>query len=282
MTDVPSTPTEPEPDPKLDPHVPHASRIYDYLLGGTNNFEIDRKVIHEHAAMAGGIEVLRFDARSNRAFLGRAVRYLAGEAGIRQFLDIGSGLPSEGNVHTVAQQVAPESHIVYVDNDPLVLRQAQPLLQSTAEGSASFIFGDLLEPENVLLRAETALDFTQPVAILAIGMLHWVRDDKDPQGAIRKLVDAVPSGSYLAVAHMARGLDARYDTIDEIGKTSSDPQFELLTSLAIAARTSDEVAAFFEGLELVEPGLVRMNDWRSDSPTTGRRTPTWAGVARKP
>jgi hypothetical protein len=281
MTDVPSTPTEPEPDPSLDPHVPHAARIYDYLLGGTNNFEIDRKVIHEHGALAGGIEVLQFDARDNRAFLGRAVRFLAGEAGIRQFLDIGSGLPSEGNVHTVAQGVAPDSHVVYVDNDPLVLKQAQPLLQSTPEGSASFVFGDLLEPENILLRAETALDFTQPVAILAIGMLHWLRDDKGPQAAIRRLVDAVPSGSYLAIAHLARGIDARVDTIDDLGR-SDDPQFELIAKLAIAARTRDEVLRFFDGLELVEPGLVRTNEWRPDATSATRKAPTHAGVARKP
>jgi hypothetical protein len=141
-------PTDPEPAPGVDVTVPHPARIYDYLVGGTSNFAIDRAFIHEHAALAGGIGTLRTDARANRRFLGRAVRFLAGEVGIRQFLDIGSGLPSEGNVHEIDQAVAPDSHIVYVDNDPIVITQAQPLLRSTAEGSTSFIFGDVVEPES--------------------------------------------------------------------------------------------------------------------------------------
>jgi hypothetical protein len=267
-----NTPTDPEASPTIDPDVPHPARVYDYLLGGTNNFASDRALIQEAGGVAGGVEVLSKHARSNRAFLGRAVRFLAGEAGIRQFLDIGSGLPSEGNVHEIAQAVAPDSHVVYVDNDPLVLAQAQPLLQSTPEGSASFILGDVTKPRSIVLRAETALDLNRPVALMLVALLHFVPDDRDPYGAVRVLLDALPPGSYLVMCHLARDIHAYVEEFSES---------EHANPLALAPRTHEEIMRFFDGLELVEPGLVIVNRWRPDEPDDWV-TPAFVGVARKP
>jgi hypothetical protein len=230
----------------MDSTVPHAARIYDYLLGGSNNFEADRAAIHALAEASGGLEALRQDARTNRAFIGRAVRQLVGE-GVRQFLDIGSGLPTQGNVHEVAQEADASCRVVYVDRDPLVLDQAKPLLRSTSEGSTSFIHGDLLEPGSIVLRAEATLDFAEPIGVLMVALLHWVPDDQDPFGAVRQLVDALPSGSYLVLSHLGSDID---DQPEQGSLTDSDANS--LTALNVTARSRDQVLRFLDGLELVE------------------------------
>jgi hypothetical protein len=236
---------------------------------------------HVFAAYPGGLDGARADARANRAFLGRAVRYLVAEAGIRQFLDIGTGIPNADNTHAVAQQTDPACRIVYVDNDPIVLAHAHSLLKGTPEGATAYVDGDFREPKWVLSRAALTLDLSQPVAIVLVGLLHVIPDDGDPQGIVAALLDAVPSGSYLAISHMTSDLEAGdmavvSDRLDENMHSSNPP----------ALRSRDEVMAFFEGVELVEPGLVRVADWRPDggagAGANGRRALVYGGVGRKP
>jgi hypothetical protein len=170
---------------EIDTSVAHVARVYDYLLGGTDNFKVDRDAAERaYAAWPGGLDGVRADARAHRALLGRMVRYLAGEAGIRQFLDIGTGIPKENNVHEVAQRTAPESRIVYVDRDPIVLAHAHKLLRSTPEGATAYIYGDLHEPEGILREATETLDFSQPVAVMLFGILHFFDEQDDPSGIV--------------------------------------------------------------------------------------------------
>jgi len=209
MTDTPaSSRADTKPTPAIDTSVAHAARVYDYLLGGNQNFAIDQEVAERNAAAYGGLDVTRTEVRANRAFLGRAVRYMVTEAGIRQFLDLGTGLPSEDHVHGVAQRAASDCRIVYVDNDPLVLTHAETLLKSTPDGAAAFIIGDLRDPENILLRAAATLDFREPVAVVLSAILHLFPDDYDPYGIVARLLDAVPPGSHVLISHMASDMNA--------------------------------------------------------------------------
>ncbi len=268
----------------INSSVAHTSRIYDYLLGGTHYFTVDREVAdHAFAAYPGGIDGARTDARANRAFLGRAVRFLAGEAGIHQFLDIGTGIPNADNTHAIAQQVAPETRIVYVDNDPIVLAHAHALLQSTSAGATAYVNGDLREPGAILEQAATTLDLSRPVAVVVVGVLHVIPDTDRPYESVAALIDAVPSGSYLALSHMTRDIEA--DGADMAVVTSRLDE-SMHTTNPPALRTRAEVTRFFDGLEFVEPGVVAPAAWRPDDASaaapSGRVTPLFCAVGRKP
>ena len=237
----------------LDTSVAHPARVYDYWLGGKDNFAADREAAERVLAAAPG---LRFRVRANRAFLGRATRYLAAEAGIRQFLDIGTGIPTADNTHEVAQRAAPAARVVYVDNDPIVLLHAQALLRSTPQGATDYIQADLRDPGLILDRAATLLDFGQPVAIMLLGVLHLIQDSQDPWGIVTQLMAAMPAGSYLTISHPAIDIHhAQADAQRVYNERVSTPQ---------TLRTREQVARFFTGLELVEPGLVQVHQWRPD------------------
>jgi hypothetical protein len=242
---------------EIDISVAHYARVYDYLLGGSDNFAVDREAAERQADAVGGLDAGRLAVRAQRAFLGRAVRYLVTEAGIRQFLDLGTGIPAANNVHQVAQQLAPESRIVYVDNDPIVLAHAHSLLRSSPEGATSYVDGDLRDPSAVLRQAANTLDFSQPIAVVMIAVLHLFHDEDDPHGIVTKLLEAVPSGSYLAVSHLAK--DILPDEMAKMARaTPRSAQYRLVM------RTQDEISRFFDGLELVPPGLVRIDQWRTE------------------
>jgi hypothetical protein len=265
--------------PGIDTSVPHPSRVYDFILGGANNFAVDRALAERMAEAAGGLDRLRGIARANRAFLGRAVTHLVADHGIRQFLDIGTGLPADDNVHGVAQRAASDARVVYVDNDPLVLTHADELLASSPEGATTFIIGDLRKTRSILLRANTILDLSQPVAIMLIGILHMIGDDDEPRRIVSELMDAVPPGSYLVVSHMVDDIDAEH--MVEFGRTGE--RVEQPLPFAFAVRPTAAVLPFFEGLELLEPGLVPVDHWRPDPGVTpAELTPIVGGMARKP
>ena len=270
----PLTPSREVP-PEIDTSRVSPARIYDYWLGGKDNFPADREAAEQVIAVFPGIIP---GVRANRALLGRMVRYLAGEAGVRQFLDIGTGLPTENNTHDVAQAVAPESRIVYVDNDPIVLVHARALLTSTPQGATDYIEADLRDPDKILQGAAATLDFSRPVAITLLMILMLVQDAEDPYGIVARLLDAVPSGSYLVISHPAGDVDAgeiaeAYERLNErMGATQG------------TLRSHGEVARFFDGLEMVEPGLVQLHRWRPDPGDIGldRDVPAYAGIGRKP
>jgi len=255
------------PGPEIDTSRPHPARMYDYYIGGKNHFAADRETAERALASwpAG-----RIGLRENRRFLGRVVRYLAAEAGIRQFLDIGSGLPASNNVHEVAQASAPSSRTVYVDNDPLVLAHARALLTSSPEGRTAYIQADLRDPAVILNDAATrdVLDFSQPVALMLVAVLHFMPDEFKPAAAIATLLDALPSGSYLVASH----LTAEHDPA---GSAAGMRAYQA-AGVPIQLRDSAEFAALaFTGLELVPPGVVLVSEWR---PTGMGPRPTAAEV----
>jgi len=254
--------------PQLDTSIPHTARIWNYLLGGKDNFAADRAVGDQ---ILVGQPELAENARLSRAFLNRAVRYLAAEAGVRQFLDIGTGLPTANNTHEVAQSAAPESRIVYVDNDPLVLTHARALLTSRPEGLTSYVDADMHDMDLVLREAARTLDFSEPVAILFMGVLGHVEKDSVAQGMVSKAMDAVPSGSYLALYDSAP-VSPEVVEAARIWNESAALPYHL--------RSTDRLAQFFEGLELVEPGLVPVTRWRPE--TEAREVEQYGGVGRKP
>jgi hypothetical protein len=258
----------------IDTSVAHPARVYDYWLGGKDHFAADRKAAEE--VIAANPSILP-DVRANRGFLGRAVRYLAGEAGIRQFLDLGTGLPAADNTHEVAQAVAPESRIVYVDKDPIVLVHARALLTSTAEGATSYVEADLRDPDKILAAAAELLDFDRPVAIMLLAILQFIPDSDDPYGIVARLLAAVPSGSYLAVSHPAK--DIKAETV-----AAATARYNARVATQMTRRTHAEVGRFFAGLDLVEPGLVQPHRWRPDpvQPATSAEVSAHAGVGRKP
>ncbi len=267
-------------EPAIDTSVAHVARVYDYLLGGTNNFAVDREAAEHVTAAQGGIGPSRARIRANRRFLGRVVRYLAGEVGIRQFLDIGTGIPNEDNVHGVAQQTAPESRIVYVDNDPVVLAHAHALLAGTDDGATAYIDADLHDPENILRRAADTMDLTQPVAVMLISMLHLFGDDEDPARIVGRVMDGVPSGSYLAISHLT-------SESEEITRVASAVKDSPRMGYRLNPRGQTEISHFLDGLELIEPGLVRVNQWRPDEAELAESAdrgdvPFYGAVARKP
>jgi hypothetical protein len=261
----------------IDTTKPHPARMYDYFLGGKNNFAVDRETAEKALESWGTV---RTAARENRAFLGRAVRYLVAEAGIRQFLDIGTGLPSANNVHEVAQDVAPSCRVVYVDNDPIVLAHARALLTSKPEGKTAYIHADFAEPGKILGDQATreTLDFTKPVALMLVAILHFVPDEAEPRRTIQTLLDALPSGSYLVASHATDEHDP--DMLAGAGRAYQE------RGLTGQIRTSEEFADLaFRDLEMVDPGVVLVSEWRPQGPgprPLASEVNTYGGVARKP
>ncbi len=265
---------------EVDASVARPARVYDYMLGGKDNFAADRRVA-EHAAAArggGGIEHARAAVRADREFLGRAVHYLADEAGIRQFLDIGCGIPRDDNIHVIAQKIAPECRAVYVDDDAVVLAHARRLRRSTPEGRAAYVHATPRETGTVLRQARDTLDMAQPVAVTLFGTLHHVPDQDRPHAIVARLLDAVPPGSYLGISHLTADVmtGAVTDAARRINEAGSG--FRLIV------RGRDEIARFFDGLDLVDPGLVTVDRGRPDGPPApeGWEMPYWVGVGRKP
>jgi len=259
--------------PPFDTSVAHVARVYNYWLGGKDYFPADRAA-GEQAIRAFPDIVL--SARANRAFLARTVRFLAGQAGIRQFLDIGTGIPSANNTHEVAQSVAPESRIVYVDNDPVVLIHARALLTSDPAGVTDYIDADLRDPEQILAGAARVLDFSRPVAVMLMAILQHVGDEDDPYQVVSTLMGAVPPGSYLALSHPAKDIDAEAmaKMADSLNKMMAEK---------VTFRDRPAVARFFGGLELVEPGMVQASKWRpANDAEAASPAALWGGVARKP
>lgn len=262
-----------QPTGAVDRTRPHSARVWNYLLGGKDNYPVDRVIGDKILEAFPGIAHI---ARAQRHFLARAVRFLAGERGLRQFLDIGTGLPTVDNTHEVAQRVAPESRIVYVDNDPLVLAHARALLTSTPEGACAYIHADVRDPGTILAEAAATLDLTRPIALMLLGIMGQLPDSDDPDGIIRRLLDALPPGSYLALSD---GTDTNESLNEAIAayNASSASSYHL--------RAPDRIARFFAGLDLVEPGVVVTAEWRPELvPIDATPPPVDAicGVARKP
>jgi hypothetical protein len=262
--------------------VAHDARVHDYLLGGADNFAVDRAAAQAHGQAMGGIEQWRHAAWANRQFLSRAVRYLAAEAGVRQFLDLGAGIPTTHSVHEVAQSVIPSSRVVYVDHDPVSLAHAHELPASAPEGSTAWVWGDLTDPDAVLAEAAGTLDLGQPVAVLLISVLHLVPDEEDPYGVVRRYLDALCAGSHLVLSHLAGDLEP--DAVAALAR-SSDHGDEI--GYRFHPRGRGQTSAFFDQLDRVEPGIVPVERWNPSGQTarclpTGRgEAPFHAGVGRK-
>ncbi len=258
--------------PKFDTSVAHIARVQDYWLGGKDNFAADREAGDQGIA---ALPDMVASVRATRAFLARTVRFLAGEVGIRQFLDIGTGIPTANNTHEVAQSVAPESRVVYSDNDPVVLAHARALLTSGPQGATAYIDADLRNPEKILGPAGRLLDFGQPVAVMLVAVLQFIPDEHDPYGIVAKIMGAMPSGSYLTVCHPARDIQAK--AMAEMAK-----RLNQLMAEKVNLRTHAEVSRFFEELELVDPGVVRAPEWRPITAADAASPSTmWGGVGRK-
>jgi len=259
---------------EINTSVPQSARIWNYWLGGKDYYPVDRAVGDQFCEIFPDIIPV---ARASRAFLARSVRYLAGEAGIRQFLDIGTGLPTADNTPEVAQRAAPESRIVYVDNDPLVLAHARALLTSTPQGATAYIDADLRDPDTILREAAQTLDFTQPVALMLNGILGHITDDTEAYAIVRRLLDALPSDSYLALndgTNVIRGKE--FDEAMQVWNQASKAPYCL--------RSPAQIARFFDGLELVEPGVVSCPRWRPEANALGvpAEVDAFGGVGRKP
>jgi len=258
--------------PPFDVSVAHVARVYDYWLGGTDNFPADRAAGDQAIAAYPDIVL---SVRANRAFLARAIGYLATEAGIRQFLDIGTGIPTANNTHEVAQAAAPDSRVVYVDKDPVVLAHARSLLSSTPEGATRYLDADLRDTGTILAQAAQTLDFTQPVAIMLMAILQHLDDADDPYAVVARLLAAVPAGSYLALTHPASDIAA--EQMREMGQ-----RLNKLMAEKVTFRGRAEVARFFDGLDLAEPGMVRVQEWRPRTEAEATSPAAlWCGVARK-
>ncbi|KOG42491.1 SAM-dependent methyltransferase [Streptomyces resistomycificus] len=271
MTDRTTTP-RPTDQERIDTSVPHSPRIWNYWLGGKDNYPVDQKAGDAYTAVFPGIVTI---ARSSRAFLRRTIEYLVNEAGIRQFLDVGTGLPTADNTHEVAQGLAPEARIVYVDNDPLVLAHARTLLHSTPEGATAYVDADALDPDRVLTAAARTLDLTRPTALVLSNILGHVPDDEQARSVVTRLMTALPSGSYLSVNDGSRGIDPVFERAQDAYNDSGAAPYVL--------RTVDQITAFFDGLELVEPGVVSVPLWRPDPSSSAPDViGEHGGLARKP
>jgi S-adenosyl methyltransferase len=263
-----------EPDEPFNTSVSHSARIWNYWLGGKDNYAVDREAGDRVAEM---LPIIVAQARADRAFLGRAIRYLAGEEGVRQFLDIGTGLPTADNTHEVAQRVAPSSRIVYVDNDPMVLAYARALLTSTAEGACTYIDGDLRDPGKILAEAARSLDFTQPVGLMLLGILHHIPDTSQAYEVVRQLVSELAPGSYLTINHSTSAVSG--EAMEEAAM-----HWNQVGTPSMTLRTPQQIEEFFNGLELLPPGVVSCSRWCPD-PTVDGGPPAevdeFCGVARK-
>jgi hypothetical protein len=259
--------------PGIDTSTAHPARVYDYWLGGKDNFAADREAA-ELALQA--YPELALAVQSNRAFLTRAVRYLTGEAGIRQFLDVGTGIPAASNTHEVAQREAPDSRIVYVDNDPIVLLHAQALLKTTPPGACDYIQADLHDPGKILAEAARTLDFGQPVALMLLAILQFIPAEEDPYGLVSQLLAPLASGSYLVVSHPT-------DDFNPNRQGESIQRYNERVADQATLRGQAATERFFDGLDLIEPGVVAVSKWRPDSDLLATAPSSmWCGVARKP
>ncbi|QYC39983.1 S-adenosyl methyltransferase [Nonomuraea coxensis DSM 45129] len=258
--------------PGINPNIPHSARVYDYWLGGKDNFEADRRVAEATMAAVPGI---RESARNNRAFLGRAVRHLT-RLGVRQFLDMGTGIPSQGNTHEVAQAEAPESRVIYVDNDPIVMTHARALLTSTEEGRTAYLEADVRDPAAVLEHPEVReiIDFSQPVALMMVAILMHIPDADDPAGLVRTYADALPTGSYLVLSHLTLDLVPPHVAEDYLAATSNQAMHR-------TPRTGEQIARYFDGFDLLEPGLVAVSEWHDTPLFPDDLAWMYGGVGRK-
>jgi hypothetical protein len=258
---------------KIDTSVPHSARVWNYLLGGKDNYAVDRAAGAKVTEIFPGMVDI---ARQSRYMLARGVRFLTGEAGIRQFLDIGTGLPTVDNTHQVAQRVAPESRIVYVDNDPLVLVHARALLTSTPQGATAYIEADVHDPESIIRGTTATLDLSQPTALMLMGVMGLVADYEEARAIVRRLVDALPSGSYLALYDGCDSDPAYVQALSGYNKGSGATPY--------TPRSTAQISGFFEGLELLDPGVVPVSKWRPDPAPWGEPADVSCagGIAHKP
>ncbi|RLK25042.1 S-adenosyl methyltransferase [Micromonospora sp. M71_S20] len=279
-TDAPGTTTGPaHPSDRIDTSVAHPARRYNYWLGGKDNFQADRD---SGDIVAASFPTIRTAALENRRFLQRAVRHLAREAGIRQFLDIGTGIPTADNTHEVAQAIAPESRVVYVDNDPIVLAHARALLTSSPEGATAYIDADLRDPERILRHPDLlrTIDLSRPVGLMLVAILHFVGDEDDPYAVVTRLLDALPPGSYLAASHATHDYLPPHVAQEAKAAARGGSPHGLIN-----LRTRAEFTRFFDGLELMEPGVTSVAEWRAEDAPQPRpaaaEVSMYGGVARK-
>ncbi|MBW8487176.1 SAM-dependent methyltransferase [Actinomadura parmotrematis] len=264
-------------NPRIDTSVPHSARVYDYWLGGKDNFPADRAMADQ---VERSVPTVRVAVRENRAFLGRAVRHLVREAGVDQFLDIGAGLPSVGNVHEVAQAETPAARVVYVDNDPIVLAHARSLLVGTPEGRTAYLDADLRDPAAILADPvlRRTLDFDRPIGLILVATLHFLVDEERPAAIIGTLLDALPPGSFFAASHVT----PEHDPVGVGGLV----EIYNRSGISGQARTRREFTDLaFAGLELLDPGVTLVSEWRPDGDgprPTADQVNWYAGVARKP
>lgn len=263
------------PDRVLDPTVSHSARIWNYWLGGKDNYAVDRQAGDKVAAM---LPIIVVQARADRACLGRVLSCLVSQEGIRQFLDIGTGLPTADNTHEVAQRLAPESRIVYVDNDPLVLVHARALLTSTPQGSCDYVEGDLRDPDKIIAAAAGTLDLSQPVGLMLFGVLHHIPDTDEAYAIVRRLVAALAPGSFLAINHSTSAVSG--EAMEEAVR-----HWNQVGTPSMTLRSPDEVGRFFDGLDLLPPGVVSCSQWRPEQVPSAEppvEVDEFCGVARKP
>ncbi|MBZ3905792.1 MULTISPECIES: SAM-dependent methyltransferase [Streptomyces] len=271
MTDHAPTPG-PAAQQKIDTSVPHSARIWNYWLGGKDNYPVDEQAGDAYTDVFPGIVTI---ARSSRAFLRRNITYLVAEAGIRQFLDVGTGLPTADNTHEVAQRIAPEARIVYVDNDPMVLAHARALLYSTPEGATAYVDSNVLDPDRILAAAAETLDLGRPTALILSNILGHVADTAQARSVVDSLLGALPSGSYLSVNDGSRGIDPVFERAQDGYNESGAVPYNL--------RTVDEITSYFDGLELLDPGVVSVPLWRPDPGDPAPKViAEHGGLARKP
>ncbi|MFE6778397.1 SAM-dependent methyltransferase [Streptomyces sp. NPDC057702] len=264
------------PADRINTQEAHSARVYDYILGGKTNYVVDQEA---GDSMCQEWPALPVHMRENRFFMHRAAQYLAREQGVRQFLDIGTGIPTEPNLHEVVQRTAPDSRVVYVDNDPIVLTHAQALLVSTPQGRTAYIDGDMRDPAAILASPEVAdtLDLTRPVGLMIIGIVHFLLDEDDAMGIVRRLLDPLPAGSFLAMT-----IGTADFAPDEVGRVASEYERR---GMPMRLRTRPEAEAFFAGLDLVEPGVTQVHHWKPDATTDpaidDRDIAMYGAVARK-
>ena len=259
------------PVPEIDSTVPHSARVWNYWLGGRDNYPVDRAAGDRYREVYPQIVDV---ARTARYYLARAVRYLADDAGIRQFLDVGTGLPTVDNTHELAQRIAPQARIVYVDNDPLVLAHARALLTSTPEGITAYIHGDLHDPDSVTQAAAATLDFSSPIALILNGVLGHVSDYEEARSIAQRLIAKLPPGSYLSLADSVHSTPEHADATRSYAETGAMPY---------SLRTVEQIGGYFDGLEFVEPGLVPITQWRPDpTPFDPPQVAVFGAIGRKP
>ncbi|MFH8766506.1 SAM-dependent methyltransferase [Streptomyces althioticus] len=261
---------------RIDTSTPHPARVYDWFLGGKDNYPVDEELGRQIMGVDG---TARHVARTNRWFMQRVTRWLAGPGGVRQFLDIGTGIPTEPNLHQIAQGIAPEARVVYTDNDPIVLKHAEALLHSTPEGATAYVQADVREPGRILKEARQTLDLTRPVALSLVALTHFLGEEDDPHTLVAGLVDALPSGSYLVLSQLTADFDPE--------AVARGVEMYRAGGVTLAPRSRAEITRFFEGLEPVEPGVVRLTDWHPElavGETVDERAVVslYGAVARKP